>query len=71
MPDVMGLITMLLSQRPELANNPQAKEYLEIIRKGDAKRGEEIANNICKTYNVSKEEGMNRAMGFFQSMFKR
>lgn len=69
MPDIMGLVRMYINQHPELMNNPQAKEYLDIILKNDSKRGEEIANNICQTYNVSKEEGINKAMSYFKSLF--
>lgn len=71
MPDIMSMVTMLLNQRPEIMNNPNAKEYLEIIKNRDSKRGEEIATNICKTYNISKEEGVNTAMQFFQNLFRR
>ena len=69
MPDIMGLVRMFLNQHPEMMNNPQAKEYIDIILKNDSKRGEEVANNICQTYNVSKEEGVNRAVGFLNSLF--
>lgn len=69
MPGIMGLVKMYINQHPELMNNPQAKEYLDIILKNDSKRGEEIANNICQTYNVSKEEGINKAMSYFKSLF--
>ena len=71
MPDLKSFIAMLLNKNPQIANNPQAKEYLDIIMKGDAKRGEEIASNICKTYNISKEDGTNEAMRFFMPFFRQ
>lgn len=55
----------ILSKNPRVANNPQAKELLNVISSGDAKRGEEIATNICNTYGVSKEEAIKKASSYF------
>ena len=47
------------------ANNPRAQEYIKIIQSGDSKKGEEIANNLCQTYGVSKEDAIKNAKQFF------
>lgn len=65
MPDYNKLVDFLLSRSPAVANNPQAKEWLEVIRNGDAKRGEEIANNICQGYGTTKEDAVKQAESFF------
>ena len=36
-----------------------------LIQTADAERGEEMANNILKSYGISKEEGMRMAKQFF------
>lgn len=55
----------LISQNPNIANNPRAQEYIKIIQNGDSKKGEEIANNLCQTYGMSKEDAIANAKKFF------
>ena len=54
-----------MSQNQNLPNNPLVQQYASLIQGGDAKRGEEVANNILKSYGISKEEGMQMAKQFF------
>lgn len=56
----------LLMRNPRIANNPQAQTMINAIRSGDQKRGEEIANNICRANGVSKEDAINSAKQFFK-----
>lgn len=55
----------LIGRNPNIANNPQAQEYLGVIQSGDNKKGEEIANNICKTYGITPQEALEQARQFF------
>lgn len=55
----------MISNNPKVANNPQAQELIEVIKSGDNARGQQIAQNLCNTYGVSKEEALNQAKGFF------
>lgn len=60
----MTPIEALLRQaerRPEIAGNPVAREWLEIIRSGDAKRGEEVARNLCGNYQVTVGQALEHA----------
>lgn len=59
----------LISQNPAIANNPQAQEYLKVIQSGDAQRGQEIAENLCQTYGVSREDAISQAKRFFNLPF--
>lgn len=59
------MLNMLLQQRPDLQNNPNAIEMINIIRSGDSQRGEEIANNICKSYGMTREQAMGQAQQMF------
>lgn len=59
---------MILSQavrNPSIANNPNARAMLEVVQSGDSMRGEQIANNLLKTYGMTKEEALQQARGFF------
>lgn len=55
-----------LEGRPEIANNPLAKEWLEVIKSGDAQRGEEIARNLCSNSGVTVEQALEEARKFFR-----
>lgn len=50
-----------LEGRTEIASNPLAREWLEVIRSGDAKRGEEIARNLCGNSGVTVEQALEEA----------
>lgn len=55
----------LLSQNPNIANNPNAQEFISVIQSGDSRRGQEIANNLCQSYGVSTEDALRQAKAFF------
>lgn len=55
----------MMESNPNFARNPYAQQLVEIIRNGDQKRGEELANNILNTYGVSKEDAISKAKQFF------
>lgn len=55
----------MIKNNPQVANNPMAKEMINVIESGDSKRGEEIANNLCNTYGTSKEQAVSDAKKFF------
>ncbi len=55
----------LLASNPNIANNPINQELINVIQNNDSKRGEEIANNLCQTYGITKEEAIRRARMFF------
>ena len=38
---------------------------LEVVQSGDSARGEQIANNLLKTYGVSREDALAQAKRFF------
>ena len=62
------MVEMILAQaanNPAIANNPNARSMLEVVQSGDSKRGEQIANNLLKTYGMTKEEALQPARGFF------
>lgn len=55
----------MLNQNPQIANNPRAQELLQVIQNGDSAKGEQIANNLCNTMGVSKEQAIRDAKQFF------
>lgn len=69
MPNIGQVIDLLVKMNPQAANNPQAQEWLNIIRNGDATRGQEIANNICQSMGTDRDSAVQQAASFF-SQFK-
>ena len=55
----------ILEKNPNIANNPRAKEMVDVIRSGDNARGEEIARNLCASYGVSPEQASQDAKRYF------
>lgn len=55
----------MLQNNPNISNNPINQELVNVIKNNDSQRGEEIANNLCNTYGISKEEAIRRAKLFF------
>lgn len=55
----------LLMQNPAIANNPRAQDFVGVIQNGDAQRGQQIADNLCQSYGVTREEAIRKAKNFF------
>lgn len=55
----------ILQRAPEIKSNSQAMGYLDVISSGDSKRGAEVADNLCKTYGMTREQMLSEAMKFF------
>lgn len=69
MPNFNAIIGTLLKMNPQVSNNPQAMEMLNVIQSGDVQKGEQIANNLCQTYGISKEDATKQAENFFLKGF--
>lgn len=68
-PNMNAIINMLCQMNPQVANSPQAQEWLNVIRSGDAQRGQQIAANLCRNNNVTPEQGYQSAAQWAQQMF--
>lgn len=65
------LINMLLQMNPRIQNNPQAQSMLNVIRSGDAVTGQQLAENLCKTYGITTQEATQQAKIWLQNMMNR
>ena len=63
--DIRDIAINMISKNPQFANNPQAQNYLQIIRSGDSQQGEQIARNLCQTYGVTPDQAVQQARSFF------
>lgn len=55
----------MINRNPQVANNPRAQELLQVIKSGDSAKGEQIANNLCNTMGVDKNQAIQEAKRFF------
>lgn len=55
----------MIQNNPNVANNVMGKEFIDILKTGDPKRGIEMAENLCKTNNTTKEEAIKQARSYF------
>ena len=58
--NIMGFALDMIQQ-----NNPNAREMIDVIKSGDANRGQQIARNLCNTYGVKPEDAIAQAKSFF------
>lgn len=62
---ITALAMKMITNNPQVANNPQAKSMIDVIQSGDSERGKQIAENLCNTYGVKKEDAIAQAKSFF------
>lgn len=67
--DVRQMAMNVISRNPAIANNPRAQEYLQVIQNGDSHRGQQIADNLCQSFGVSREDALRQAKQFFHMPF--
>lgn len=56
----------VISRSPQIQHNPNARSMIQVIQNGDAKKGEEIARNLCDTYGIKPEDAVQQARSFFR-----
>lgn len=56
----------MLMNSPMVAGNPNAQEFVRVLQNGDSVRGQQIADNICSTYGMSREDAVAQAKQFFR-----
>lgn len=67
MPNInpMQFAMNMLQNNPQVMNNPQAQGLMQVIQSGDAAKGQQMAENLCKTYGVTPDQALEEARKFF------
>lgn len=61
-----SLISQCIGQmRQDAKDNPMAQGMLDVIESGDSSKGEQMADNICKSMGVSRDEAIAQARRYF------
>lgn len=66
---IQQMAMKILKENPNIANNPNAQSMINVIQSGDEKKGQEIAENICKSMGVSKEDAIRQAEQCAQNQY--
>lgn len=67
--NLKDLAMNIIKQNPQISNNKNAQEMINVISSGDSQRGAQIANNICKSYGISTDQALKEAKSFFNIPF--
>ena len=63
--NIMNFAMGVISQNPQIANNTNAREMINVIQSGNFKRCQQIAQNLCQSNNITPEEAVKQACSFF------
>lgn len=56
---------MIQSNQNKIPNTPWAQAAVNAIMNGDANAGQQIAQNLCNSNGVTREQALNQAANFF------
>lgn len=70
--NIMQFAMNNLQNNPQIQSSEMGQNFMNILQTGNAKAGEEMANNILHSYGLSKEEAIRQAQaGIMQMMTQR
>ncbi len=62
---MMQFAMNLINRNPKVAKNPVAQQLIGVIQNGSEEQGQAIAENLCNSYGVTKEQALADAKKFF------
>ena len=63
--NIMQFAMDMIQKNPNIATNKRNQDMINVLRSVDAAKGEEVANNLLKTYSADKEQTLTQARQFF------
>lgn len=65
MMDPMQFAMSMIQNNPQVMNNPMAQNYIGVIQSRDAQKGQQLAENICRSYGITPQQAIQQAKQFF------
>lgn len=62
---ILGYARNMIQNNPNLRNNPDFAEMIDAIERGDAVKGQELANRTLQRNGVTKEQALSAAFRKF------
>ena len=50
-----------LNEHQDIADSPLGKQFMQILQSGDEAAGEQLANNLLKTFGSNRQEALKLA----------
>lgn len=69
MTNLRDMALNLIANSPAVASNPRNQAMIDVLQSGDQAKGEKLANNLLKSYGMTKDQALEQAQRFFG--FKR
>lgn len=69
--NLQQFVNLMISSNPQMQNNPMMREMIGVIQSGNSMKGEQIAENLCKTHGMTREQATQQAMSWVQQMMFR
>lgn len=68
---MINFLLQKIAQSPNLQNNPNAQQWIQVIQNGDAATGQQIARNIAQSYGMTPEQASQQAQNGLMSLLGR
>lgn len=62
---LMQFAMKMMQSNPNAMNSPMGQQFMQILQSGDQNAGQQLANNICSTYGISKEQAVQQSRNYF------
>lgn len=70
--NIMQFAMNSLQNNPNVQNSEMGRTFMNILQNNDSKAGEEMANNILRSYGLSQQDGIQQAQnGLMQMMMNQ
>ena len=66
--DPMQLAMNMLRSNPNVAQTPMGQQFMQVLQRGDAQAGAQMAMNICNSMGKTPQQMMQEIQ---QTMFRR
>lgn len=62
----LALMAMnMIQNSPAVKNNPEAQQYIEVIKSGDDAEGQRLAEELCSKHGETPQSASTKAKRFF------
>lgn len=65
------ILQQAMRMNPNIANNSQVQQYIQVLMSGDARKGQELAQNICGSFGVTPEQGVQQCQQYLSNMMNQ
>lgn len=68
---MQAFLQQAIQANPQMANNPQAQNIIQVLMSGDAQAGEQLARNLAQSMGVQPQDLAQQSMNYFQQRMQQ